>query len=273
MPLPLRELFPDEDYRFHLTLRKGNLGEFFSSADAAVLEERRRWLEADPSSYALATDGAESLLAEFETLAASWTPAFVPEAKPAPTLEQRLLALGRMWEPDFALLSKDKGGVFRLRAGVVCFPSSWALTEKMGLTLDEIHGVVPGLNASIGAAIEQFLGRLKPGMPYERTNWGLAATPELNMHPQLVRPRLTLPFDLQRIWVRIEDQILAALPLTGGILFGIRLRLVPLKEILDDRQLRTGFHRAVTSMPDALSAYKGFNSVRDQLIAASASKD
>jgi dimethylamine monooxygenase subunit A len=272
MPLPLHELFPDEDYRFHLTLRKGNLGEFFGSADAAVLEERRRWLKTDHFRYAAITAGAESLLAEFETLATGWVPAFGPEAKPAATLEQRLISLGRKLHPDFALLSKDNAGVFRLRAGVACFPTSWALTEKMGLTLDEIHGVVPGLNASIGAAIEQFLGRLKPGMPYERTNWGLAATPELNMHPQLARPRLTLPFDPRRIWVRIEDQILAALPLTGGILFGIRLRLVPLKEILDDRQLRAGFHRAVTSMPHALSTYKGFDSIRDRLIAASASE-
>jgi len=270
MALPLIELFPDEDYRFHLTLRKGNLGEFFGSADGIVLEERRRWLETDPSRYAAITEGAEPLLAELETLAASWSPAFVPQAKPAGTLEQRLLALGRRLEPDFALLSKDSAGVFRLRAGAVCFPSSWALTEKMGLSLDEIHGVVPGLNASIGTAIEQFLNRLKPAMPYERTNWGLAATPELNMHPHLARARLTQLFDPERIWVRIEDQILAALPFTGGILFGIRLRLVPFQEVLGHRQLRMGFHRAVTSMPDALSVYKGFASIKDQLLTASA---
>ena len=270
MALPLPELFPDEDYRFHLTLRKGNLAEFFGSADAAVLGERRHWLWTDPSHYAAITDGAEPLLAEFETLAASWMPAFIPEARPGATPEQRLLALGRKLEPDFALLSKDHAGFFRLRAGVVCFPSSWALREKMGLTLDEIHGVVPGLNTSIGTAIEQFLGRLKPGTPLERTNWGLAATPELNMHPRLARARLTLPFDSQRTGVRIEDQVLAALPLTGGILFGIRLRLVPLNEIFDDGKLRLGFHRAITSMPDALSVYQGLDSIRHQLAAASA---
>jgi hypothetical protein len=269
MPLPLPELFPDEDYRFHLTLRKGNLSDFFGSPNASTLAERQHWLEADAAHYAAALDGAEGLLTELETLAASWLPAFAQSPAGDDTMVQRLVALGRKLEPDFMLLSKDEAGVFRLRAGVVCFPSSWALTEKMGMTLDGIHGVVPGLNSSLGSAIEQFLGKLRPGVPYERANWGLAATPELNMHPSRARPRLILPFDLQRIWLRIEDQILAALPATGGILFGIRLRIVPLIELLDDRPLRAGFHRAITSMPEALVAYKGFDLIRNQLIAAS----
>jgi hypothetical protein len=269
MALPLPELFPDEDYRFHLTLRKANLGEFFGSPDAAVLAERQRWLKLDSSRYAAATGEAEPLLAEFEALAASWSPALASDPAGDDAVVQRLVALGRKLEPDFMLLAKDEAGTFRLRAGVVCFPSSWALTEKMGLTLDGIHGVVPGLNPGLGATIGQFLGKLRPGSPYERANWGLAATPELNLHPGLARPRLALPFDAQGIWVRIEDQILAALPVTGGILFGIRLRLVPLVELLNDRQLKAGFHRALTSMPGALVAYKGFDLIRNELIVAS----
>lgn len=270
MPLPLSELFPDEDYRFHLTLRKANLGEFFGLPDAAVLAERRRWLDLHAALYAAANDEAGPLLAEFETVMANWFPTLVPGAMGDDSMVQRLITLGRILEPDFTLLGRDPTGVFRLRAGVVCFPSSWALTEKMGKTLDEIHGVVPGLNSSIGIAIEQFLGKLKPGAPYERTNWGLAATAELNLHPGLSRPRLIPPFDPRQIWVRIEDQILAALPITGGILFGIRVRLVPLTELLNAPQLRKGFHRAVVSMPDALVTYKGFAPIRGELIAASA---
>ena len=269
MPLPLAELFPNEDYRFHLTLRKGKLGDFFGAPDRAVLAERAQWLDNDPMRYAAVNGGAGPLLAELETLAAGWSP--VSESRSANVkMEQRVIALGRRLEPDFMLLAKDETGVFRLRAGVVCFPSSWALTEKMGLTLDAIHGVVPGLNSSLGPTIEQFLGRLKPGVPYERANWGLAATPELNLHPSLIRPRLSLPFDAEKIWVRIEDQILAALPVTGGILFAIRLRLVPLTRLLTDSSLKAGLHRALVSMPDALSEYKGLGAIRRDLIATTA---
>jgi hypothetical protein len=263
MPLSLTELFPDEDYRFHLTLRKGDLAEFFSSPQAGVLAERRHWLDMPLPLYAAAEAGAESMLAEAEALGGSpATGGFSPL--------QRVVNLGREWEPDFMLLARDGAGIFRLRAGAVCFPSAWSLPEKMGLTLDEIHGVVPGLNPALGATIGQFLNRLKPGTPYERANWGLAATPELNLHPSLGRPRLTAPLNPAQTWIRIEDQILAALPVSGGILFGIRLRLVPLQRMLDDLALKQGFHRALVTMPGPLAAYKGMAAVRDELITASA---
>jgi len=267
MPLPLSELFPDEDYRFHLTLRKGDLPKFFAPADPAALTERRDWLKRESFRYAAATAGAKPLLNEFEAMATEWLPGPVPYVDADFTGVGRLVALGQNLEPDFMLLARDEAGVFRLQAGVVCFPSSWALTEKMGLTLEEIHGVVPGLNPSLASPISQFLGKLKPDAPYERANWGVAATPELNMHPALSRQRLTGPFDPQRIWLRIEDQILAALPQTNGILFGIRIRIFSLLELINNSMLRAGFCRALSSMPDALAAYKGFDLIRSQLIA------
>jgi hypothetical protein len=271
MPLPLTELFPDEDFRFHLTLRRGDLGGFFSAPDAAVLTERRQWLDSTLPRYAAVGEGAELMLAEFEALAAGWVPALadkIPAASDSPL--SRLRTFGGELEPDFMLLARDDAGVFRLRAGVVCFPSAWSLPEKMGLTLDEIHGVVPGLNPALGATIGQFLNRLKPGTPYERANWGLAATPELNLHPDLSRPRLTTPVDPGKVWVRIEDQILAALPVSGGILFGIRLRLVPLAQILAEPSLKKGFAQALVTMPEPLAAYKGMAAIRGELLAAMA---
>jgi hypothetical protein len=51
----LAELFPDGDYRFHLTLRRAEPRDFFAPRDDSgrVLAERRRWLESDPERYAL----------------------------------------------------------------------------------------------------------------------------------------------------------------------------------------------------------------------------
>ena len=262
MPLPLSELFPDQDYRFHLTLRKGNLAEFFGAPDPAVLAERRRWLGEDPARYLVGDAAAEPLVAEVEALADGWVGG---TQAPAGDVTERLARLGGRLEPDIVLMARDADGVFRLRAGAVCFPSAWALTEKFGLTLDEIHGVVPGLNPALAPAIGQFLAKLRPGAPFERANWGLAATPELNLHPALARPRLGA-LDVARTWVRIEYQILAALPATPGILFGIQIRNVPLAEILADPALRAGLHRALVTMPDELAAYKGLAAGRIELI-------
>ena len=266
VPLEIHELFPDEDYRFHLTLRKGDLGAFFSPANPAVLEERRRWLNDDSETVLAQSEGCQPLVREMEALASGWGK-LANRGDGNDSVTERLSILGGALEPDFMLLSKDPGGIYRLRAGVVCFPSSWVLSEKIGRGLEEIHGVVPGLNASLAATIDRFLERLKPGAPFERANWGLAGTPELNMHPNLGRTRIALPLDLDRVWLRIEDQILASLPSGGGVLFGIRIRALPLQSILKDPTLRSGFHRALATMPEALAAYKGISPIRAALLA------
>jgi hypothetical protein len=263
MPLSLPELFPDQDYRFHLTLRKGNLKEFFGQPDPVVLGERQRWLRDDPLRYIVGGTEVETLIGEAEKMAVSWVGAAETDGG---TITERLVRLSARLEPDFVLMAPDGAENFRLRAGAVCFPSSWALTEKFGLTLDEIHGVVPGLNSSLAPAIGQFLKKLRPDVPFERANWGLAATPELNLHPALERPRLTAPLDPALTWLRIEDQILAAMPATGGILFGIRVRVVAVLEIVADPSLRAGLHRALVTMPDALAVYKGIAPVRAGLV-------
>lgn len=263
MPLPLSELFPDQDYRFHLTLRKGNLPAFFAAPDPTILTERRGWFAAHPARYLVGEADSEPLVAELEQLASAW----VGETKPTGgAVIERLARLGGKLAPDFVLMAPGADGNFHLRAGAVCFPSSWSLPEKFGSTLDEIHGVVPGLNPALAPAIGHFLQKLRPAAPFERANWGLAATPELNLHPALERPRLARPLDLTRVWVRVEDQILAALPVTRGILFGIHVRLVPLAELLADPPLRAGLRRALVTMPDALAVYKGLGAIRGELI-------
>lgn len=269
MPLPLSEIFPDTDYRFHLTLRRGQLADFFSLRRPAILEERRRWLSEARDTYALAQPGSEEVINEFAATVASWPNGRIPTASGLADASQpaiaQLLSLGNSLEPDFVLLTRDAAGISRATAGVVCFPSSWALEEKMGLTLDEIHGVVPGLNLALGPALQQFIARLKPDQAYERANWGLAATPELNLHPALSRPRLHRPLDPDRSWVRVEDQILGVLPASSAVVFGIALRIWPLAELLGDPALRRGFHRAVTTMPAPLAQYKGLWPVMDDL--------
>ena len=267
MALELRQLFPDEDYGFRLTLRKGDLDGFFRQPNSSVLAERRHWLNLDSGRFASALDGAGPLISEFESLANSWIARDELSVGIGGAIADPLARLGSNLEPDFMLLSRRGDDFFRLLAGVVCFPSSWALRDKMGQTLDEIHGPVPGLNAKLGGPIGQFPARLKPDVPYERANWGLTATSELNMHPSLQRPRLTLPLDPSRIWLRIEDQIFASLPTTGGVLFGIRLRIIPLAEIVDNPLLRNGFRRALLTMPPELASYKGLGAIRADLIA------
>jgi hypothetical protein len=258
--MSLADLFPAGDHRFHLTLRRGEPDAFFKARDGSgrVLAERRRWIEAEPGRYARLEGGGEPLLAEWNELCRGW--GMVPAG------DQSIEALGMQLEPDWLLLSTDPEGRFVLRGGALCFPTGWALEEKIGQTLDSIHGVVPGLNAALGAPIRQFLGKLKPGVAYHRDNWGIAASDEFNLHPSRGISPPQLPLQLDRLWLRVEQQALVALPKTGGITFGIRIELHALAEVSADESARSGLRRALQTMSEDLAIYKRLQSVRDELV-------
>lgn len=163
------------------------------------------------------------------------------------------------------LLSPTDSGTFVLRAGCVCFPSGWALEEKLGRPLEEIHGVVPGLNAVIGAKIHQFLARLKPAAGWFRSNWGLSSSPERNQHPTRAVNQLSAATPPQSVWLRVEHQVLTGLA-GGGVLFGIRLENTALTEIYSDDLLRRGVHRALATMPGEMARYKNLTAIRPALL-------
>jgi hypothetical protein len=253
---PLVDLFPDGDYRFHLTLRRDEPREFFRPHDASgcVLAERVRWLAADPGRYAELTPEGRPLLEEFSAMTSGWGLGSFTDA----------VTLGGTLEPDVLLLSPDAEGKFRLRGGALCFPTGWALEEKIGHPLDLVHAAVPGLNAALASPIHQFLSRLKPGMAFCRDNWGLAATAELNLHPARRTPAPIPPVALERLWLRVEHQALLALPRTGGVGFGIRIALHRLDAIAGG-PAAAGLRRALETMPAEVAAYKRIDRVRTEV--------
>ena len=243
------------DFRFDMGLRRGSPDYFRSSGPPDLLAERRALLEkGDPSSYAAALDGAEPLLREAAEFARSLD---IPVGDPASPAE-----LGRLWEPDFVLLDD----ALRVQAGCVCFPSFWSLPEKLGEAIDLVHGPVPGLNVDLGTKIRTFLERLKPGEVWERWNWGLAATPERNCHPAMLRPRLDASATPATTWFRVEQQALARLPATGSVLFGIRIQSRTLhEEIAAAPEFGTTLKRLLETMPEAVLHYKGLAACREPL--------
>lgn len=262
--MDLGELFPSGDFRFHLTLRRVAPADFFAPRDPSghLLAERRRWIDADPELYVELRPDGLALLGEFLELAGAW----MGEGREWPAGAEAMAEVGRAFEPDLLFLSPDASGQFRLRGGALCFPTGWALAEKIGQTLDEIHATVPGLNSALSVPIGQFLSRLKPGIAFLRDNWGLAATDELNLHPSRRMPAPTPPCDLTRLWLRVERQALVALPRTGGVVFGIRIELHRLDR-LRGTPAAGSLAQALATMPEAVAAYKRIAEVRREVAA------
>lgn len=248
-----------------MRFRRGEIGAFYqnTSEHEHIIAEREKWIRQDAGTYVAALPESEPLLAEAVEVANSVGVSAQIGKRTIDTMRN----LGEAWEPDLLLLhSPSATALPMLLAGCVCFPSSWALEEKIGRPLDTIHAPVPTLNEQFANPVQQFLARMKPGISWERINWGLSRSPELNQHPSRKLARLDANVALEEVWFRAEYQSLISLPKTGGVLFGIRLVIEPLTKLRADRNFAEGLARAIGSMPEAIAGYKGIAVARARLL-------
>ena len=269
--MSLTELFPEEDYRFHMRFQRGTPKAFFAAAalHEAIISERRNWLRTDPETYSACLPECGALIDEAITSLQSWGVLADGDQRRLSGIQKsihRCIALGETIEPDFLLLKADAAGQFRLLGGCVCFPSSWSLSEKVGRSLDFIHGIVPGLNLQIGKSIQSFLGKLAPEVAWLRHNWGLSRSPELNQHPKRGLPRLSDSVRLDEVWLRVEHQALVALPACQGVLFGIRIAVHSLAKVKSEPAAVERLIRALQTMPIEMAAYKNIEPARHTLL-------
>jgi len=259
----LDKYFADGTYRFQMQFGRGTFAEFYGATPDAdeIKRERRHWIRKAPDRYFTYTSGANSLVAEALEIAVKERT--VP---PAPFSQMPLsgIYLAENWEPDYLLLTRENEAI-RLVCGCVCFPSSWSLEEKIGKPIEEIHEIVPALNSSIGRQIHTFLEKLKPGVCWTRSNWGLSRSAERNQHPKRKLPRLDENVGVDEVFFRIEEQSLVALPRTNGILFGIRIKVVPLRKFIGTPAAEK-LRFALETMPEPMAQYKGLGTARKRII-------
>ena len=252
---------------------RGTFAEFYGATaeHEEILRERKGWLDAAQERYLVSVAEAGPLVSEAGEMAVeSGTIKTNPPPWPSPRsagrgdVRQGARWLGENWEPDYLLLTREDG-VIRLVCGCVCFPSSWAVEEKIGKPIDQIHEIVPGLNSGIGRQIQIFLERLKPGVTWTRSNWGLSRSAERNQHPARKLPRLDASVGVDEVFFRVEEQSLVALPKTNGILFGIRIKVTPLRDFIGTLAAEK-LKVALETMPDGMAQYKGIASARGRVI-------
>jgi hypothetical protein len=142
---------------------------------------------------------------------------------------------------------------WRFGAGVVCFPSHWVPSEKLGLPMTEVHKPVPHYNEELAQRVDRFLDQLAPGRNAWRRNWMIHASPQLHVPRPAAIGGSVPPQDL---WLRSERQVLWALPTTGGILFTIRTQQCPLKALVMRPDVASSLASSLRSAPNSLRAYR-----------------
>jgi hypothetical protein len=183
-------------------------------------------------------------------------------------------------QEDLVLMRKGENG-WRLAAASLCFPSSWSLREKFGRPMHEIHTPVPGFGAGTRNAelVERMFDRLQ-GQAVWRLNWSIAVDPSLYLPLSAMerkdradRRASRFPTDdpVASAFIRVERQTLRKLPVSGEILFTIRIHVDPMKALAahpDRAHLATGFADQLTAMEEAQLDYKGLAADRDRLVAS-----
>ena len=177
---------------------------------------------------------------------------------------------GRLVQEDLCLIDPS-GPAPLLSAAVLCAPSRWRLSEKIGRPLAEVHGPVPLYAAHLAAPVDRFMAALRPGRVAERMNWGVLDDGALYQEEGTGRtahdPSITLETVPDRLFLRVERQTLMRLPATGFVLFAIRVHSYPLARVLAVPGAARDLAAAVEALPDSMATYKSLLPFRNALLA------
>lgn len=169
---------------------------------------------------------------------------------------------------DLAVLqpvrSQDGAEQMLLTAAVVCCPSRWMLSEKMGQDMLAIHAPVAKYAEHVGAAVDTYFERFTAEKTVWRSNW------IIQDHPALFQPRIPsapLVKSPDQLWIRMERQTLRRLPKTGGILFTIRGYQQPLPEYLSrSKEIASNTRTMLERLPDDVAQYKSVLRYRPEIL-------
>ena len=126
-------------------------------------------------------------------------------------------------QEDFCILQRQ-GDEHVLTAALLCFPSAWTLSEKIGRPLTSIHIPVPSYDAGIAARVQRLFDGVQPGRPVWRANHLRYDYPDLYQPHTEANPRPVgnphSPYE------RSERQTVLRLPGTGAVVFSIHTTMV-----------------------------------------------
>ncbi len=180
-----------------------------------------------------------------------------------------LEAAGLLVQEDFCLIRPDAGGPI-LEAAILCFPSRWRLSEKLGKPLAQVHAPVPHYAERLSAPVDRFMAHLRPGRIAMRMNWSLADDPAL-FQPDPPHaapdPPITAEDAGTRLFYRAERQTFRLLERTGRVLFAIRVHVHPIAHLAAMPGVAARLRGAIRALPAETKAYKGIPAYEAALLA------
>lgn len=150
----------------------------------------------------------------------------------------------------------------------VCLPSHWAPSEKVGRSFAAVHGPVAD-NATLIAASQHLTRLVCQSQRWERFVRNVTTHPSHDQHPAR-HARLPWPDEPQAVaeaahW-RTEHQTFIPLPALQQAVFTIHVNVQAMTQAITTPRQATALHAALSTMSDAVLAYRGLGPARDALL-------
>lgn len=136
--------------------------------------------------------------------------------------DKPLLTLGRLVQEDLCLMER-RGDEYALTGGILCFPASWSLAQKLGRPMTGIHDPVPVYDADIAKRVARLFDAIRPEQPLWRMNY--LTYDDFVLH-QPRREGEKRPHPTDHVFIRCERQCLLRLPITKAVVFTIHTYVV-----------------------------------------------
>ena len=117
-----------------------------------------------------------------------------------------------------------------LKAGVLCFPASWTLGEKMNRSLTSIHSPVSEYDTSLASRVEKMVTNLRPNYNIWRANFLLYDDYEL-FQPRKEKEEKGNPHKTMAKFLRVERQTFSKLKNNEALIFAIHTFVVPFNQL------------------------------------------
>ena len=147
------------------------------------------------------------------------------------TAEAALVTAARLTQMDLCIL-QDADEQHMLTAGVMCFPSSWTLSQKMGRSLASIHTPVNEFDERIATSVQRMFKAIRIEQPLWRANFLIYTDAELHQ-PREEGVAKPMDSDAPR-YVRVERQSFRRLPKSLAVVFGIHTSVISASKLSQD---------------------------------------
>ena len=161
-------------------------------------------------------------------------------------------------------------GHFIVAGGMVAMPSGWSIRQKLGLSVAQTHGTVPGFAEHLQAKTDRMLHALKPGRFVERHNLIFNPSDEWTLLPDRwdeldqVRQSMTPADVAAKVHLRTEYQSFARCDQGTTCLFCIRTYQSPIADL--DAERRNELKNVLQSWSPEILDYKRITPMLDSLI-------